>query len=132
MASQESGTGAAQPKGIFRSLKILLGTFLDLLQTRLELLCTELEEEQERLKWIALLAAIMLLFGSLGIIFLTLLVVMLFSESYRLYIVGGFALLYLALGLIAGLILRKKVQSKSKLFSSTLAELAKDRSQLGS
>jgi len=130
MASEESGAGAVEAKGFFHSLRTLFGTFLDLVQTRLELALTELEEEQQRLKRTALLAVMALFFASLGVIFLTLLVVMLFWDSHRIWVLGGFSLLYLALGAGAGLLLRRQTQSRPKLFSSTLAELAKDRSHL--
>lgn len=128
MASEKSGTEAVESKGFFRSLRTLMGTLLDLVQTRLELVLTELEEEQQRLKQIALLTVIALFFASLGVIFLTLLVVMLFWDSHRLWVLGGFSLLYLALGVGAGLLLRRQAQSRPRLFSSTLAELSKDRS----
>ena len=130
MAVEDGGAGAAPSRGFLGSIKALLGALLDLLQTRVELISTELEEEQQRLKETALLAIIALFFASLGIVFLTLLVVAIFWESHRLYVLGGFALLYLALGLIAGLIMRKKVRSKPRLFSATLSELAKDREHL--
>lgn len=132
MAAEDGEAGAARSKGFLGSIKALLDSLLDLLQVRLELISTELEEELQRLKETALLAVITLFFASLGIIFLTLFVVAIFWESHRLYVLGGFALLYLALGLISGLIMRKKGRSKSRLLSATLSELAKDREHLKS
>lgn len=118
--------------GFIDPLRSFLAKFVGLLQTRLELICTELEEEKERLKESVLLAAAALFFLSLGILLLTLWVVVLFWESYRLYVLGGFALLYLALGLILGLLAKLKARRRPRLFSATLSELAKDRDQLRS
>ena len=132
MAAEDGEAGADRSKGFLGSIKALLDSLLDLLQVRLELISTELEEELQRLKETSLLAIITLFFASLGIIFLTLFVVAVFWESHRLYALGGFALLYLVLGLISGLIMRKKGRSKSRLLAATLSELAKDREQLKS
>lgn len=132
MAAEESGTGTNRPKGFFDSLKAVLSGLVALLQTRLDLLATELEEEQERLKEMVFLGAIFLFCASLGVIFLTLLIVLIFWDTHRFYVLGGFAVLYLGVGLIAGLILQKKALSRPKLFSGTLSELAKDRERLKS
>ena len=132
MAAEDSGMGAGPSKSSFDSLKALPASFVALLETRLDLISTELEEEQERLKEMIVLNVIALSCGSLGIIFLTLFVVVIFWETHRFYALGGFALLYLGLGLIAALILRRKALSKPRLFSATLSELAKDREQLKS
>jgi uncharacterized membrane protein YqjE len=131
MAAEDSGTGTG-PRGFFDSLKALLASLVALLETRLDLISTELEEEEERFKEMIALGAIALFCAGLGILFLTLLIVVVFWDTHRFYVLGGFAFLYLGLGLIAGLILRKKALSKPRLFSATLSELAKDREQLKS
>lgn len=126
MAAEDGGTGKTAPKGFLDSLKALLSTFVNLLEIRLDLISTEVEEEQERLKGAVFLGAIAFFCAGLGVVLLTLFVVAIFPEPHRLYLLGGFALLYLALGLLAGLCLRKKARSKPKLFSATLSELTKD------
>lgn len=113
-------------------LRSFLAKFTGLLHTRLELICTELEEERERLKESVVLGAAALFFLSLGILLLTLWVVVLFWESYRLYVLGGFAFLYLILGIVLGLSAKLKALRRPRLFSATLSELAKDRDQLRS
>ncbi len=100
------------------------------MKTRLELVSTEIEEERERIKEIVLLAVIALFCMSLGVLLLTLLIVVAFWNTYRLYVLSGFVIFYLGLGLIAGLVMRRKVISKPRLFSGTLSELAKDRESL--
>ena len=124
--------GATRQGGIFGSLRAAMASFVGLLQTRLDLASTEIEEERERLKELILLAAIAVFCVSLAAILLTALVVILFWETHRLYVVGGLALFYLAAGAIAALILRKKAARRPRLFSATFAELAKDRERLES
>ncbi len=130
MAAEESGTGTARRAGFLSPLKTLAETLVSFLKTRLELIATEIEEERERLKEIILLALIALFCACLGVLLLTLLIVLAFWETYRLYVLGGFVVLYFGLGLIAGLVMRRKVMTKPKFLSATLSVLAKDRESL--
>ena len=109
-----------------------MASFVGVLQTRLDLASTEIAEERERLKELLLLAAIALFCLSLAAILLTALVVAVFWETHRLYVLGGLVLFYLAAGAIAALVLRKKAAARPKLFSATFAEFAKDRERLES
>ena len=118
--------------GFFDSLRAVMASFVGLLQTRLDLAATEIEEERERLKELILLGAIAVFCLSLAAILLTALVVIFFWETHRLYVLGGLALFYLAAGASAALILRKKAAGRPKLFAATFAELAKDRERLES
>ncbi|HEV8341922.1 MAG TPA: phage holin family protein [Candidatus Binatia bacterium] len=132
MAAEETQTASTSARGLFSSLRSLPAALLDTLKTRLDLLLTELEEERDRLTKILLLAAISLFCLSLGILFLTLFIVAIFWDTHRLYVVGGFAALYLILAGITWLILRKKARLRPKFLSATLSELAKDRDRLRS
>ena len=116
--------------GFFHPLKSALATLSSSLHTRVELAVTEIEEERERLKQ-TLLLTLLLFFGlSLGIILLTIFVVALFWDGGWVYALGGLAFLYLGIGLIAALILRRTVAQRPRFLSATLAELAKDRDRL--
>ncbi|MGH7773950.1 MAG: phage holin family protein [Candidatus Binatia bacterium] len=132
MAAEDSEGDTTRAKGLFDPLKAVLATFLAVLQTRLDLVSTEFEEERERFKEMILLAVISFFCVSLGILLLTLFVVVIFWDTHRFYVLGGFVALYLGLGLTAGGILRKKAMSRPKLFSATLSELAKDIERLKS
>lgn len=116
--------------GLLASLQRLLATLLDIVQTRVAIVATEFEEERVRLRELVVFGFVALFFINLGIVLFTLLVVMLFWESHRLYVMGGFALLYLGLGVVAGISLRHRLKSRPRLFATTLAELSKDRDQL--
>ena len=116
--------------GLLASLQRLLATLLDIVQTRVAIVATEFEEERVRLRELVVFGFVALFFVNLGIVLFTLLVVMLFWESHRLYVMGGFALLYLGVGVVAGISLRHRLKSRPRLFATTLAELSKDRDQL--
>ena len=126
-------TADRRPPTLFQSLKGYLGTWVELLKTRLELFTTELEEERERLEQILILTAASVFCLSFGVLLVTLFVVAAFWDTnYRLAVLGGFAFFYLALGVVVGLITRRKSRQKPKLFSATLGELAKDYHHLSS
>lgn len=132
MAAEESGPDAAASPGLLASLRNLAATAVGILQTRLELLATEVEEERLRLLQIAFWAVIAVFFLVLGVLMLTLFVVLLFWDTHRVLVTGLLVFFYLILAAAAGLAVRSKVRAKSKLFSASLAELAKDREQLTS
>jgi uncharacterized membrane protein YqjE len=124
------GADNSSPKGFFHSARSLLAALSAGFHTRLELFVTELEEERERLKQ-TLILTLLLFFGcSLGIILLTIFAVAIFWQQGWVYAVGGLAVLYLAIGAAAGLMLRKKILLRPGLIPSTLNELAKDRDRL--
>lgn len=132
MGAETDRGGAARQGGFFDSLRAVMASFVGLLQTRLDLVSTEIEEERERLKGLILLAAISLFCVSLAAILLTAFVVILFWEAHRLYVLAGLALFYLAAGAIAALVMQRKAAHRPRLFSATVAELAKDRERLES
>ena len=132
MAAEDSGASTSEPTGLFHPLKAALAALVGLFQTRLDLVLTEIEEERERIKELILLGLLSLFCLSLGLLLLTLLVVVIFWDTHRVYVLGGFAALYLGLGLIVGVIVRRKIMARPRLFSATLSELAKDRDRLSS
>lgn len=120
----------AESTGLMESLKRLTGTLLAIFQTRLELLSNEMEEERLRIKQMLLYGSVALYFFGLAIMLLTAFIVVLFWDSYRLLVLGGFAALFFVAGLLVLNELRRVAREKSKLFSASLAELADDRDRL--
>lgn len=116
--------------GLMDSLMRMAGTLLAILQTRLELLSNEMEEERLRIEQKLLYGSIALFFFGLSVLLLTIFFVAIFWDSYRLSALGGFTGLYFVGGLLAWNALRRLANQKSKLFSASLAELADDREQL--
>ena len=133
MPTPDRGATSRPSPGLIQSLKGYLAAWVELLRTRLELFSTEWQEERGRLEQIVILAATSLLCLTFGVLLVTLFVVVAFWETnYRLAVLGGFAVLYLAAGVVVGIITRRKSKNRAKLFSATLGELAKDYRHLSS
>ena len=80
------------------SLKRMAGTLLAIFQTRLDLLSIEIEEERLNIGQMVLYGSIALLFFGLAILLLTIFIVVLLWDSYRLPVLGSFIGLYFVCG----------------------------------
>jgi uncharacterized membrane protein YqjE len=116
--------------GLYASVKGLLGTSLTLLQTRLQLLATELEEERQRVLAFLLWGAVAVLALGAGLVFLAVFLTVLLWDSNRLLALGVFSAVFLGLGGVAVYLACKLGRSPSGLFASSLAELSSDRAAL--
>jgi len=121
-------TGRAE--GLFDSLRNLARTFIAILQTRLEIFASELDEQRELLARIALLAAVAAFCLALAVILMVLFIVVLFWDTNRLLAIGALAGVFSAGGVIALLMLQAAIRRRPKLLSATLAELRKDHTKL--
>ena len=113
------------------SIKRLAATLTSIVSTRLELLANELQEERLRLTQMLLFALFALFCFGMGVLLLTVFIVVLFWDDHRLAVLGVLTVVFFALGSLAAVLLRGKTQEKSKLFSASLAELSRDKEQLG-
>jgi uncharacterized membrane protein YqjE len=127
--SPDSGDGG-KSDGLFGSLCAMGATLLAILHNRVELLSTEFEEERIRLTSILVWSLVMLFCAALGIIFATLLLVLALWDDHRLLAVGIPTILYILAALFAWRVVADKARAKPRLFSASLAELAKDRERL--
>ena len=132
MAGEDSAAGATRAGGLLGSVRSLARTLVAVAQTRLQLLASEIREERLRLARLGLFAVLALFFLALGIVFLTLLVVILFWDDNRVLVIGGFAGIYLLLGIVFGGLVLRRADARSRLFEASLRELAKDRERLSS
>jgi uncharacterized membrane protein YqjE len=132
VATEEPGSGPAAAPGLLASLRNLAADAVAILRTRLELLSAEVEEESLRVARLAFWGLVALLFLAFSLVMLTLLVVVLLWDTHRVMVVALLAVGYLGVGLAIGFWVRSKLHSGSKLFSASLAELAKDHEQLTS
>lgn len=120
----------ASEAGLLGSIRKLATTLVGVLQTRLEIFSTELEEAKLQLGQLLMLGLVAVFCLGLGVVLLTVFFVVLFWDSYRLPVLGVMSGLFLVLGIFAALTLRAKSAESTRMFSSTLAELSKDREQL--
>jgi len=124
---REEIAGRPQASGLIDSLKGIARTAVEILHSRLELLVTEIAEEQSRLIELALVAALALLAVFLGIVFAAFLVVAAFWDTpYRLWATGLIAVALIVVGAALWTVFLKKAKAKGKAFAATLHELATD------
>lgn len=103
---------------------------LGILQTRLELLATEVQEEKIRLGSLLAYAAAAFFFLGFGAVLLALFLTVLLWDSHRLLALGIFTAVFLAIGLIAALAAARLGRQGSRLFAASISELAQDREML--
>jgi uncharacterized membrane protein YqjE len=127
--AEESGAAAG---GLFDSLKALTASLIGIIQTRLDLLSTDVAEEREHLTACLVWMLVALFCLGVGVLLLAILIVMAYWESHRLIALGGLAGFFLIAAAGAGWFAVHKVRTKPRLFASSLAELSKDRQQLHS
>jgi uncharacterized membrane protein YqjE len=121
---------AGRAEGLLESLRNLARTFLAVVQTRIEIFASEIDEERTRLARIAVLAAVAALCIALAVILLVFFLVVLFWDTDRLLAIGVLAGVFAVGGIAACLGLRAAVSQRPKFLSATLAELRKDRTKL--
>jgi uncharacterized membrane protein YqjE len=131
MADRPSGAAASRDPGHLHWLKTALAILSSSLHTRLELFVTELEEERERLKQTLVLILLGLFGLTFGFILFTIFLVALFWDRGWISAIGGLSAIYLVVGFGAIIKLRNAFLSRPGLFPATLAELGKDRDELG-
>ena len=112
------------------SLHGIVDAGLQTVQTRLELLAVELQEEKLRLTGLALNTVLAGLLLGFGLVFLMVFLTVLFWEEHRLLALGISTAVCLGGGLLAASNAARAFRSGTKLFSASLAELARDRAAL--
>jgi len=117
-------------ESLLESLRNLARTFLALVQTRIEIFASEVDEERTRLARILVLALTALFCIGLAVVLGVLLIAVLFWENNRLLALGVLAGLFAFGGIAALLVLRSEVRERPKFLSATLAELRKDEKEL--
>ncbi len=116
--------------GLFQSLSNFAGTLIAIAHTRLQLLTTELQEEVRQVGAILLWAFIAAFAAMMGLFLGALAVIFVFWDTHRIAASLAMIALFVAIAVVAALVLAKKLRSKAPLLDDTLAELAKDRDNL--
>lgn len=121
---------ASDTSGLVHIILQLAGKFVGVLQTRLEILVTEIEEARLQFGQLLLLSMVAAFCLGVCVVLLAVLVAVLFWDTHRLAALGVMAGFFLAAGVFALMLLRGKLANNNKMFAATLAELAKDREHL--
>lgn len=115
--------------GLWSSAQNLMSTLVAILQTRVELLATELEEEKRRLLSVMAWGAVAVLTGCFGLAFLAVFVTVVFWDE-RVLVVGVIAALFLAAGGLAWWRAGQLLAASAGLLSASIGELEGDRQAL--
>lgn len=121
---------AGHTESLLESLRGLAKTFVALVQTRIEIFASEIDEERARLARIVVLGVMAAFCGGLALVLLVLLIVVVFWDINRLLAIGVIAGVLAAGALGALIALRNAVRQRPKFLSATLAELRKDEKEL--
>jgi len=116
--------------GLFHSARALLDSLLAIAHTRLQLLTTELQEEVRQVGAILLWAFIAAFAAMMGLFLGALAVIFVFWDTHRIAASLAMIALFIAIAVVAALVLMKKLRDKPPMLDDTLAELAKDRDNL--
>jgi len=117
-------------ESLLDSLRNLAKTFIALVQTRIEIFASEIDEERTRLARIVVLAVTALFCTGLAVVLFVLLVAVVFWEENRLLAIGVLAGLFAVGGFAALLFLRSETRRRPRFLAATLAELRKDQKEL--
>src|SRR5712671_6627501 len=116
--------------GLVGLARRLTTTGLTALHSRGELLLVEWQLEKARLTELMMLSVCLSFLGIMAMLLLTTIVIFLFPSSARLYVAGGFSLLYMAGAVWVVFGIRALV--KREPFAETVEQLKKDRECLDS
>ena len=116
--------------GVFGALAQLAASALALLRTRIELASVEFAEARERIKSMAVLAAVGAVLALFALLFTSLFVIVCFWEANRVAAVGGVALFYIVVAAVTFLRLRKISREATNPFAASLEELEHDAAAL--
>lgn len=109
------------------SLRGILDAGLHTVQTRLELLSVEFQEEKLRLTSLLLNVVLCALLAGAGMLFLAAFLTVLWWEDHRLLVLGLATVIFLGAALLTASNAARELRRGSRLFAASLAELARDR-----
>lgn len=111
---------------IAESASRLAATLLAIVQNRVELASTELEEESLRYFSCLMLSLAAMFCMGIAVVLGVILAVVLYWESQRVAILAGLMMLFGVAALMIALRVRRQYQAKPRLLGHTMAELSRD------
>jgi uncharacterized membrane protein YqjE len=124
MALEDEPQGPAS--SLLQSLVRLGGTLLATLQTRVELLTTELSEDVERGVRILLWGFVAVLAGVLAVLLAGVTLIIYFWDTHRMGAAVGVTLVFVLVAAVAAWVSRERLHEKSQLLEATRTELRRD------
>ncbi len=130
-APPDDGTAPSPASGgLLGTVREFVLTVVQLLQTRLEIFASDLDEERLRLRGFLWLAAATIFCLGFAVVLGVVFVVAMLWDRFGVLAIGILSLVFLALGTALTLAIRNRARSRPRLFATTLDEFAKDRDRL--
>ena len=130
MNTPDPSPDTGKPPRLFASLRQLALTVLAMAHTRMALAGLELEEELQRLIGLLLSLLGLLVFGLLGVLMFTFMVVLAADAAQRVTVLALFAALYLGLASWFWWRLQRVLATRPPFLQATFAEMAQDQEAL--
>jgi uncharacterized membrane protein YqjE len=127
-----AGTSARSRRDLRGAVGRLAAALLDAGRTRLELATVEFEEARARAAENLVLVLVAAAAFAFALLAVSMLIVVLFWDTYRIAALVGMALVYLLIGVFALWRLSEHKKADPPAFAATLAELERDRAFLAS
>jgi uncharacterized membrane protein YqjE len=108
------------------SVTRLAATLIAVIQTRTELIATELEEESLRYFSSLMLALAGMFCVGVAVVLGVMLIVVLYWDTHRVGTLLTLAILFALAGVFIGMRMRSQYRAKPKLLGHTVAELSRD------
>jgi uncharacterized membrane protein YqjE len=124
--------GAEAERGLLVSLRRLASTGIEIAQTRIEILSSDLEEERARLGSMLMTGILAIFCFFMAAILFTILIVVLLWETHRVPVLGALGGVFLLGGALCWRSLQHQRQERPPFLGTTLGELGKDRRELTS
>ncbi len=117
---------------LLRSATRLGGTLLTVLQTRVELLTTEISEDVERGVRILLWGLVAVLAAVLGMLLAGITLIIYYWDTHRMQAAVGVTAAFMVLSAVAAWVARARLHEKPKLLDASRTELRRDVAALRS
>lgn len=117
--------------GLLGSLRHLATNVLGLVETRLELISSDIAEARARIVQISIVVGVVLVCVQIGVLLVLVSLVLAIPVESRALVVGIAGLTLLAGALVGVLWIRHRLRRRTPFFEATKAEFQKDREKLG-
>jgi uncharacterized membrane protein YqjE len=121
---------AAPEAGLFASLRRMLATLIALIETRLELVGVEIEEQISHAVSLLLWSIAAIFFASLSVLLAALTIVIAFWDQHRLLAASLVTATFVLAALVAGLVARHRLQTRPRLLAMLAGEFERDAAAL--
>lgn len=123
MSTEDTPGPAAR---LLRSGTQLAGTLLAIVETRFDLLTTEISEDTQRGVRILLWGSVALFAGFAGLLFVGATVLVVFWDEHRVAAAVGVTITFFAIMAVAALLARQLLRERPRLLDATRTELRRD------